>query len=78
LKLFLINTLEMLVGPFESRLLTHYSGGWAPLKARYLHFKVSIGCPFESRVLTYYTCCWGSLQSRVPTHCSRCWGPFWK
>jgi len=35
------------------------------LKAVYVHITVAVGVPFKRRV--------GLL-----THCSCCWGPFWK
>jgi len=43
LQRFLIYAIEMLVGALwkQSKLLTHYSGGWGP---------------FESRVLAHYSC----------------------
>jgi len=36
----------------------------APLKARLLLIKVSVGGPFERRVLTHYNCCWGLFESK--------------
>jgi len=43
------------VGPFESRVLTHCIGGWRPFKS----ITVATGGPFESVAHTYYICYWG-------------------
>ena len=61
------------VGPFKSKVLTHYTCCWgplwkqitfklqlllgAPLKVKHLHITVSVGGAFESRVLTYDLLC---------------------
>jgi len=60
LKLFLIYTLEILVGALESRVLPYDSGGWGPFEnIEYLHNPVR--GPFENRVLTHYSYYWGAF-----------------
>jgi len=60
--------LQLVLGPIEGRVLTHYSCFWGPFWK-------------QSRIPIHCSCCWESLQkqsSRVFTPCSCCWGPLWK
>jgi len=45
------------------------------LKARYLHITVTIGASLKAQYLDITTAIGGPFESRVPAHCSCCWGP---
>jgi len=65
-------------GPFQSKVLTHYSCCWHLFESMKFYIIIAVGDPFESKVLTHYSSCWGPFSSRVLTHYSSCWGPLWK
>ena len=80
--------------PFESRALTHYSGGWGHLWKQSTYTFELLLRPIESMVPAHYSCCWGPLwkqstyvlqlllrrpfESSVVTHYSCCWGALQK
>jgi len=79
LKRFLIFILVMRNGALwkQSKLLTHYSGGWGPLwKQSTYTVQLLLGL-FESKLLTHYSCYWGPFWKRdtVLAHYSCYWGP---
>ena len=58
-------------GPFERKVLTHYSCCWSLFESMEFYIITAVGSPFESKVLTYYSGCWGgAFKSRVFTHYS--------
>ena len=67
-------------GPFEGKVLMHYSCVFSPSTGTYLHITVSVGGPFESKVRVSYTLqlLFGPFESVVLTHYSCYWGAFWK
>jgi len=90
LKLFLIYTLDLLVGArwkqstYTLQLMMAFllkaehlhvtDAVGGPLKTEYLLTAFATGVSFESWVLTH--CCWGPFQSRIRTQCRCYWGPF--
>jgi len=85
-----IYTLQLLLGSFWKR-STHYSCCWGTpwkrstytlqvglSKADYVHITTAVGGPIWSRVayLRNTVVAGGPFESRVPAHCSCCWGPF--
>jgi len=53
------------LGPFESKIFTHYNCFWGALWK-------------QSSLLIHYSCCWAPSKVRYFTHCSCYWGPLWK
>jgi len=67
LKLFIIYTLEMLVGPFESEVHTHSSCCWEPLwKQRTYTLNLILRTPLkaEQALLTHYSCYWRPVRKQ--------------
>jgi len=57
-------TLQLVtLGPFESKVFTHYQCCWGP------HWK-------QSSLLVHYSCCWAPLKARYFTHYNYYWGLF--
>ena len=69
------------MGPFESKLLTHYNWCWEPLWNQIILNWSCCGSPIESKVLTHYNWFWGRLWNQSTYELVSFWGPFnevWK
>jgi len=62
-------------GPFESKVLMHYTCCWGSLWKHSTYYNCCLG-PFESKLLTHYNCCWQHLWKQGILHYSCCWGSF--